>query len=75
MIVQLYPNVEVFEFEHGDEHCLWVNATNEQIEVLSSMDWLICSINIKEDYDILDFDISELDISAAFSIADLFHEY
>lgn len=72
MIIELYPNDEKFEFEHGDEHALWVNATQEQIEVLSSMDWLICSeIDGDPVHMHVDFDISDQGVGAAFNIANL----
>lgn len=77
MIVQLYPNDEAFEFEHGDEHVLWVDATQEQIEVLLSMDWLICTLvdpqfwdEVSEDAGI-DYDITLHGVSGAFNIANI----
>lgn len=71
MIIQLYPNVEVFEhLQHSDDHVMWVEATNEQIEVFSSMDWLICTgIDGDGEGAGIDFDITEQGVRAAFVIA------
>lgn len=75
MIIQLYPNEEKFEFEHDDDHVMWINGTQEQLDVLSSIDWLICSvIDVNEDANGIDFDISSKGVSAAFLIANLMLE-
>lgn len=55
MIIELYPNEEKFEFEHGDDHVLWVKISNEQYEKFKAFDWLICcevDSNVHPDYDI-----------------------
>lgn len=75
MIIQLYPNEEKFEFEHDDEHVMWVNGTQEQLDVLSSIDWLVCAvIDVDEDAAGIDFDIHTHGISGAFMIANLMLE-
>lgn len=55
MIIELYPNEEKFEFEHGDDHVLWVKISNDQYEKFKAFDWLICcevDSNVHPDYDI-----------------------
>lgn len=70
MIIQLYPNEDKFEFEHGDNAVKWVKATPEQAIVFSTLDWLMCSeVDAKNAEIDCDFDIADEGIQGAYKIA------
>lgn len=71
IVLQLYPNEEVFGFEHGDEYVYWIVINEEQMKVFAEINWLVCSvISIKISEDGIDFDISEGDVGQALQVLD-----
>jgi hypothetical protein len=65
-ILQLYPNEDVFGFEHGDEFVYWVAVNDNQKSIITAINWLMCSeIDVHEN---IDYDISNGGIGEALNV-------
>lgn len=70
-VLQLYPNEDVFGFEHGDEFVYWVAVNENQKSIITAIDWLMCSeVDIAPHLmvDDIDYDISNGGVGEALNV-------
>lgn len=68
MIIELYPNVEKFGLEHSDDYVMFVNCTEEQATIFSTIEW-VNSVELIPQYEMaVDRDISSDGVGAAYGV-------